>query len=83
MTNPISLIYALVGQIPGMGVMVIHKDDNQKEFLWFMFHVRHSERLNVGYYIYRYKEKDSTFDLKCDVKLTNDEGDTIYLYQIS
>lgn len=87
MVNPTELLIALVGQNPQMGGLVIHEDDDQKDLLWNVFHVRFKSKpsLELGHYVYRYvvgEEDDDDFPM-ATAKLCNEEGDTICLYHIS
>ena len=75
----------LVDQIPGMGSLVIHEDDDQKKLMWHMFHVKFKEspHYKVGYYIWWYKDGTDFEPFKeWTIKIYNADGDTIYLYLI-
>lgn len=75
----------LVGQIPGMGGLIISEDDDQKELMWHMFRVkfRESPRYPIGYYIWWY-EDGTDFEPfeQWTIKICNADGDIIYLYKI-
>lgn len=81
MTKSSLLLQALIEQIPEMGEFYISEDDNIKEVLWFMFHIRLKYNIKIpnGHIIYRYKIDDFPMS-EYDAKLTNEEGDIIYLY---
>ena len=84
MTQSIDLLWALMSQTaPEMGRFEIEQDTNIEEFLWNMFRVRIQEaHMNPGLWIYRYDMEDKFPYEAYDMKIHNEEGDTIYLYQI-
>jgi hypothetical protein len=86
MTNLVDMVNAFVEQIPGMGNFRIHEDDDQKDLMWHLFHIRFKEQphYDVGYYVYCYEEAFKEFDFPMWTNaICNEEGDVIYLYKIS
>lgn len=86
MTNLVDMINAFVGHTPGMGGLIIHEDDDQKESMWYLFHIRYREQphFKVGHYIYCYEETFKEFEFPMwTAKICNEEGDVIYLFLIS
>lgn len=83
MTKSSLLLQALIEQVPEMGEFYISEDDDIKEVLWFMFHVRLKCDIKIpnGHIIYRYPYEDDDFPMKeFDARLANEDGDIIYLY---
>ena len=86
MTNLVDMINAFVRHTVGMGGLRIDKDDDQKDLMWHMFHIRYKEQphFKVGYYIYCYEETFEEFEFPMwTAKICNEEGDIIYLFLIS